>query len=349
VARRVVSVGSGLIALALSSLACSRGTAQHVSEGHSLPAGGQCKSDEVPYFEAGCDGTAQQRCWSTTVHPMPGEWCGCDGQTFSGTLASHRFRFEGSCQVSATIDGTKDGAPPGAPTDQSCSQRAFTLKPCSPRSRSAVTSTLRFRIAGTSSSNQMELGQFEGTCRQVPATSPTLIRVVCSTSVEERNELAMTREPDAVVVRHTRFSRGSAAPARELARIPAPAGQTVLVTPLVIAEPPAPPLEIRFGFIATPDLDGRPTANSSVGFYMPLASSYVGKYPGTCQDQAPIAPALVRLVCGVGTATSYDLSIQREGNELVLTERRGAAAARVIARYPIPAGIHIDTAPARRD
>lgn len=59
-----------------------------------------CKSDEVPYFEAGCEGAGIVRCWPQKVRPTPMETCLCSGQQGNAPLPGGglRWRHAGKCK-----------------------------------------------------------------------------------------------------------------------------------------------------------------------------------------------------------------------------------------------------------
>lgn len=59
-----------------------------------------CKNDEVPYFEAGCEGTGVVRCWPQNVRPTPMETCLCNGQQGNAPLPGGglRWRHAGKCK-----------------------------------------------------------------------------------------------------------------------------------------------------------------------------------------------------------------------------------------------------------
>ena len=348
--RRLFAIVPSVAAIAALVVVCSRCTSQHppkeltdarpwnavtpsVQPPGPPPPADACRSDQVPYYEAGCVGPPKVGCWPNSVHPTPGEWCGCNDKTFGGSMPTQRFRFEGPCEVSVSLEGSRVAA---AGTKSSPGD--------------AAPQTLSWRVAGESSNKGGQLGQFEGVCRQEQVTLPVLMRVVCRVSANEQDEIEIARDAEMLIVRDVHGSSGSPATKRELARIPAPARQSIRVLPFTIAEPlPVPTsLTIGFGFIPTPGLDGRPNGTSAVDFYWPLPSS-VGHYEGTCRDQPPIAPALIRLQCGAGSAALYELTVTREGQELVLTQRQGTAPARTLRRFPIPPGVLINVAGTRHD
>lgn len=59
-----------------------------------------CKANEVPYFEAGCEGPGNVRCWPQNVRPTPMETCLCNGQTGNAPLPGGglRWRHAGRCK-----------------------------------------------------------------------------------------------------------------------------------------------------------------------------------------------------------------------------------------------------------
>ena len=66
-------------------------------------AGGQphsCKSDEVPYFEAGCEGAGITRCWPQNIRPTPMATCLCNGKQGNAPLPGGglRWRHAGKCK-----------------------------------------------------------------------------------------------------------------------------------------------------------------------------------------------------------------------------------------------------------
>jgi len=58
-----------------------------------------CKNDEVPYFEAGCEGVGTVRCWPQNIRPTPMETCLCNGRTGNAPLPGGglRWRHSGKC------------------------------------------------------------------------------------------------------------------------------------------------------------------------------------------------------------------------------------------------------------
>jgi hypothetical protein len=59
-----------------------------------------CKNDEVPYFEAGCEGVGTIRCWPQNIRPTLMESCLCNGRTGNAPLPGGglRWRHAGKCQ-----------------------------------------------------------------------------------------------------------------------------------------------------------------------------------------------------------------------------------------------------------
>ncbi|MEI8254673.1 MAG: hypothetical protein WCJ30_03285 [Deltaproteobacteria bacterium] len=87
------------------------------------PSTGACAADDIPYFEAGCDGPGVRRCWPGAVHPTPMETCLCNGTTGDAPLPGGglRWRHAGRCAAPRT-PATDAGiaarpAVPGPPTD----------------------------------------------------------------------------------------------------------------------------------------------------------------------------------------------------------------------------------------
>ncbi len=59
-----------------------------------------CKSNEVPYFEAGCTGKGTVRCWPQNLRPTPMEACLCNGKQGNAPLPGGglRWRHAGKCK-----------------------------------------------------------------------------------------------------------------------------------------------------------------------------------------------------------------------------------------------------------
>lgn len=59
-----------------------------------------CASDEIPYFDAGCDGKGTVRCWPQNIRPTPMETCLCNGKPGNAPLPGGglRWRHAGKCK-----------------------------------------------------------------------------------------------------------------------------------------------------------------------------------------------------------------------------------------------------------
>jgi hypothetical protein len=59
-----------------------------------------CSADEIPYFEAGCDGRGTVRCWPQKVRPTPMQTCLCNGKQGNAPLPGGgvRWRHAGKCK-----------------------------------------------------------------------------------------------------------------------------------------------------------------------------------------------------------------------------------------------------------
>lgn len=59
-----------------------------------------CKDNEVPYFEAGCEGRGSVKCWPQNIRPTPMETCLCNGKQGNAPLPGGglRWRHAGKCK-----------------------------------------------------------------------------------------------------------------------------------------------------------------------------------------------------------------------------------------------------------
>lgn len=106
----MTSLSIRTLALTLSLAATARAQPQVI--------GRACGADEVPYFDAGCDGPARRRCWPANVHPTPMTFCACDGRTSSAPLPGGglRWRHAGPCAARPT-PAPLETPTPAAPTE----------------------------------------------------------------------------------------------------------------------------------------------------------------------------------------------------------------------------------------
>lgn len=270
----------------------------------------RCRADQVEYLSPGCV-YPRNLCWRTNVRPTPSEWCGCDGQTFGGTLPTRPYRFEGRCEVTATVAVLVER----------------------PAGRAPALQSLRLTLGN----HALDLGRFEGACVQTTPDGEVL-RVTCGADT-----IVVIRRESAVLISHavaTSFS-----PARELGTFSVPAAQRVTVAPLA-PRPGMGPTEVRVQFVVgpRPGRDGRPTGESVVEFDDGHGPSFVGYFPGDCVDAAPVAPAVMRLRCA-----ETDFTITPSGNRLTLTrqESQDGGVSRVMRRFELPSNVPVITNPTR--
>jgi hypothetical protein len=170
--------------------------------GPSSSARADCRADEVAYLEAGCQGPPRQKCWPQSVHPTPGQWCGCDGKSFGGSLPTQRWAFAGMCQIEIHFQY--------APVRAGDAAGGLSLE-------------------GTGF--RLDLGQYRS-CAEAARIEPALARARCTGEGGAPVDVAVEHRGDQLVVTER---------AKELGRVPSPAAQRVVAGGLQVAAPPKPP------------------------------------------------------------------------------------------------------------
>lgn len=172
-----------------------------------------CGRDEVPYLESGCEGPARYRCWDARVRPTPQEYCGCDGQTFSGSVPSQRWRAVGPC---VRANPPRPPAPPSPEIARAPSAREVRFALVPQWLPGGMPGPRRQLLVSLDRSDRL-VGVFDRCAAEAAATGE-LLAVRC-TDRGGSHRVALTREGDALVVRRA----AGASPPQEVVRVALPA------------------------------------------------------------------------------------------------------------------------------